>query len=84
MLYITVLGMVIGVILGVILAIMRLSPNPVLKTASWLYIFFFRGTPLLVQLVFWFNITALFPAPNLIDLGVPFGPSFIHAERERA
>ncbi len=76
-LYITVLGMVIGVVLGVILAIMRLSPNPVLKTASWLYIFFFRGTPLLVQLVMWFNIKALFPT---IDLGVPFGPSFIHAD----
>ncbi len=76
-LYMTALAMVVGVILGTILAIMRLSPNPVLKTASWLYIWFFRGTPLLVQFVFWFNIKALFPH---IDLGVPFGPSFIHAD----
>jgi polar amino acid transport system permease protein len=54
---------------------MRRSPNPIVSGASWLYIYFFRGTPLLVQIVFWFNISALFPK---IDLGVPFGPSFIH------
>ncbi|MGC9221586.1 MAG: amino acid ABC transporter permease [Solirubrobacteraceae bacterium] len=77
-LYLTVLAMVAGVILGVILAVMRLSPNPILKSASWLYIFFFRGTPLLVQIVFWYNIAALFPAPHhLIDIGIPFGPSLI-------
>jgi polar amino acid transport system permease protein len=68
--------MLVGVILGVILAVMRQSPNPVVSGASWLYIWFFRGTPLLLQIYFWFNITALFPK---IDLGVPFGPSFIHA-----
>lgn len=41
--YLTVLAMVVGVVLGVILAIMRLSPNPVLSSASWLYIYLFRG-----------------------------------------
>lgn len=77
--YLTALSMLIGVVLGVILAVMRLSPNPILKTASWIYIYVFRGTPLLVQIVFWFNISALFPAPqHLIDLGVPFGPALIH------
>ncbi len=60
-LYMTAMAMVIGAVFGTVLAVMRLSPNPVLKSASWLYIFFFRGTPLLVQFVFWFNITALFP-----------------------
>ena len=55
---------------------MRLSPNPVVSGASWLYIWFFRGTPLLVQLLFWYNIAALFPT---IALGVPFGPALIHA-----
>jgi polar amino acid transport system permease protein len=44
--------------------------------ASWVYIWFFRGTPLLVQLVFWNYIAALYPR---IDLGIPFGPAFIHA-----
>jgi polar amino acid transport system permease protein len=77
--YLTALAMLIGVILGVILAVMRLSPNPILKSASWIYIYFFRGTPLLVQIVFWYNISALFPAPNhLIDIGIPFGPALIH------
>jgi polar amino acid transport system permease protein len=46
-----------------------------LSGASWLYIFFFRGTPVLVQLLFWGFISALFPT---IDLGIPFGPSFVH------
>jgi polar amino acid transport system permease protein len=77
--YLTVLAMLIGVILGVILAIMRLSPNPILKSASWIYIYVFRGTPLLVQMIFWYNISALFPAPrHLIDIGIPFGPALIH------
>jgi polar amino acid transport system permease protein len=77
--YLTALSMLIGIILGVILAVMRLSPNPILKSASWLYIYLFRGTPLLVQIVFWFNISALFPAPHhLIDIGIPFGPALIH------
>ena len=56
---------------------MRLSPNPLLSGASWIYIWFFRGTPLLVQILFWFNIAALYPT---IGLGIPFGPSFIHLD----
>jgi polar amino acid transport system permease protein len=71
----TALSMLIGVVGGIALAVMRLSPNPLVKGVSGLYIFFFRGTPLLVQLLFWEFIAALYPT---IDLGVPFGPSFIH------
>ena len=71
----TVLGMAIGIALGVVLALMRLSGNPLLSSASWVYIWFFRGTPLLVQILIFFNIAALYP---MIDLGIPFGPSFIH------
>jgi polar amino acid transport system permease protein len=74
-LYLTVIAMAIGIVLGVLLAVMRRSPNPVVSGASWLYIWFFRGTPLLVQLLFWEFIAALYPT---IALGVPFGPSFIH------
>ncbi|HUA02822.1 MAG TPA: amino acid ABC transporter permease [Solirubrobacteraceae bacterium] len=74
--YMTFLAMVIGIVLGVIAAVMRLSPNPILSGASWLYIWFFRGTPLLVQILFWYNLQALFPT---ISLGIPFGPSFVHA-----
>jgi polar amino acid transport system permease protein len=72
----TALSMVIGVFLGVLAAVMRLSPNPVVAGASWLYIWFFRGTPLLVQLLFWGFIGALY---KKISLGVPFGgPALIH------
>jgi polar amino acid transport system permease protein len=71
----TVLGMAIGILLGVILALMRLSSNPLLSSSSWVYIWFFRGTPLLVQILFLNFIAALYPS---IDLGVPFGPSFVH------
>jgi polar amino acid transport system permease protein len=74
--YLTVLSMIIGIVLGVLAAVMRLSPNPIVSGASWLYIWFFRGTPLLVQVLFWYNIAALFPH---IAIGIPFtGPVFIN------
>lgn len=66
---ISVLATVIGLVLGVILAVMRLSHNEVLRWISTLYIGFFRGTPVLVQLIFWYNLAFLFP--NLI-LKIPF------------
>ena len=67
--------MVLAIALGVILAVMRLSPNPVLKTVSWVYLCIFRGTPIYVQLVFWGLIPTIY---QNIQLGVPFGPSFFH------
>jgi polar amino acid transport system permease protein len=73
----TVVSMVVGLVLGIVLAIMRLSPNPLVSGSSWFYIWLFRGTPVLVQLLFWNFISALYPS---IDLGIPFGPSFIHAD----
>jgi polar amino acid transport system permease protein len=57
----TVLAMVIGVVLGIVLAVMRLSPNPIVSYAAWLYIWFFRATPLLVQLLFWGFVGAVYP-----------------------
>ncbi|PRA81186.1 amino acid ABC transporter permease [Microbacterium sp. MYb66] len=57
----TVLSMVIGVVLGVVLAVMRQSANGVLRWIAGLYIWFFRGTPVLVQIVFWFNIALFVP-----------------------
>src|SRR5262249_19855487 len=69
------LGMVIGIAGGILLAVMRLSPNPLISGSSWVYIWVFRGTPLIVQVLLWFNISALYPT---IDLGIPFGPAFIH------
>jgi len=66
----TVVSMVVGITLGILFAVMRLSPNPVVAGFSWLYTWFFRGTPLLVQLLFWQFGGALF---HTISLGVPFG-----------
>jgi polar amino acid transport system permease protein len=71
----TAIAMGVGIVLGVVLAVLRLSPNPLLSSASWVYIWFFRGTPVLVQLLFWYNIAYLFPH---LTLGVPFGPAFVH------
>ena len=65
----TVLSMMIGVTLGVVLAVARISPNPVLRTVSWVYIWFFRGTPVLVQIIFWGNIGILF---ETVSIGIPF------------
>jgi polar amino acid transport system permease protein len=76
--WLTVVSMVIGILLGIVLAVMRQSPNKLISGFSWLYIWFFRGTPLLVQILFWSFIGALY---KYIDLGVPFGgPAIIHAK----
>src|SRR6201994_3592316 len=71
----TVLSMVLAIVLAVILAVMRLSPNPVFRSVSWVYLWIFRGTPVYVQLVFWGLIPTIYAN---IQLGVPFGPSFFH------
>lgn len=70
----TVLAMVFGILLGVLTAVMRLSPIRILSSVAWAYTWFFRGTPLLVQIIFWYNLAALFPT---IDVGIPLtGPVF--------
>jgi polar amino acid transport system permease protein len=74
-LQLTVYSMVLAILLGVLLAVMRLSPNPVFKSVSWVYLWIFRGTPVYVQLVFWGLIPTIYAN---IQLGVPFGPSFFH------
>jgi len=72
-LWLTAASMAMGVLLGIVLAVMRLSPNPVLSGSAWFYIWVFRGTPVLVQLVIWANLGSLY---RQISLGVPFGPGW--------
>ncbi|WP_327161224.1 amino acid ABC transporter permease [Streptomyces zaomyceticus] len=60
-LWLTAVVMALGFLLGTLLAVLRLSSNPVLRAVSWGYVWFFRSTPILVQLLFWFNIGALYP-----------------------
>ena len=76
-LQLTVYAMALGVILGVILSVMRLSPNPVFRTVSWVFLWIFRGTPVYVQLVFWGLIPTIY---QNIQLGIPFGPTFFHLD----
>ncbi|MBU6244796.1 MAG: amino acid ABC transporter permease [Actinomycetales bacterium] len=68
-LLLTFISMAVGILIGVIAAIARLSPNPVLRSVSAGYVWFFRGTPVLVQLIFWFNIGIIFPR---LGIGIPF------------
>lgn len=65
----TVFSMAIGIVLGLILAVMRMSPNPVVKSVAWVYLWIFRGTPVYVQLVFWGLASVIYK--NLF-LGVPW------------
>lgn len=63
----TVLSMLLGVALGIVLALMRQSANGVLRWVAGLYVWFFRGTPVLVQIVFWFNIALFVPTIGFGD-----------------
>ncbi|WP_399095173.1 amino acid ABC transporter permease [Streptomyces sp. BBFR2] len=76
-LMLTVLAMAVGIVGGVAVAVLRMSPNPVLARLSALYIWVFRGTPLLVQLLFWYFLSAIVP---VIGLGVPWGPTFFQVD----
>ncbi|MGB4137772.1 MAG: amino acid ABC transporter permease, partial [Microbacterium sp.] len=68
-LFLTAISMVLGVALAVLIAVMRLSENPVLRVIASVYAWFFRGTPLLVQIIFWGFLGALYAR---ITIGVPF------------
>ena len=75
-----VLAMAFGIALGIVVAIMRLSPNPVLKSVAAGYAWLFRGTPLILQLLLWFNLALVIPTigiPGLwsaraVDVMTPF------------
>ncbi|WP_276120144.1 amino acid ABC transporter permease [Pararhizobium qamdonense] len=69
-----VAAMVIGTAIGLLLAIARLSNSRLAQAFAGLYIWFFRGTPMLVQLIFWYNLATLFP--NL-SIAIPFGPTIV-------
>jgi polar amino acid transport system permease protein len=67
-LVLTVLSMVVSTLLAIFIAAMRLSTNPVLSGTSWLYVWLFRGTPLLVQIVLWGYLGLLY---SRLSVGVP-------------
>ncbi|HEV7260325.1 MAG TPA: amino acid ABC transporter permease [Bosea sp. (in: a-proteobacteria)] len=70
------LALAISSVIGLVTALMRLSGNPILVALSSTYVYLFRGTPMLIQLVFWFNaVPTMFPT---ITISLPFlpGPLF--------
>ena len=73
----TVYGTVLGFTLGVLLALMRLSGSPLLRGVAWAYVWAFRSIPLIVQLLFWFNLAYLY---RELGFGIPFGPVFWRVE----
>ncbi|GAB2808459.1 amino acid ABC transporter permease [Lentzea nigeriaca] len=73
----TVLGTVLGFALGIVVAVLRLSKSPFLQAVGWTYVWAFRSIPLIVQLLFWFNISYLY---QRLSLGIPFGPEFVSFE----
>jgi polar amino acid transport system permease protein len=75
--YLTVIAMAAGIVIGTIVALMRQSRSALINGAAYAYIWFFRGTPLLVQIIFWYNIASFVPR---VSLGIPFGPSFVSAD----
>ncbi|MFJ1937151.1 MULTISPECIES: amino acid ABC transporter permease [unclassified Kitasatospora] len=69
----TVYGTGLGFLLGAVVAAMRLSRSAILQSIAWAYVWVFRSIPLIVQLVFWFNLSYLY---KRFGIGIPFGPTF--------
>ena len=67
----TAISAVVSFAGGILVALGRLSTNPVLSTVSWLYVWLFRSVPLILVLVFLYNLGNLYPT---IGIGIPFGP----------
>lgn len=65
------ISMFLGILFGLVIAIMRMSPDRLLSGFAAGFLWFFRGVPLLVQLIFWYNMSTLFPE---VRISIPFGP----------
>lgn len=58
-LILTIIIMVLAIVVGTVIAIMRVSRSPILRAFASAYVWFFRGVPALIQLIFWFNLALL-------------------------
>jgi len=76
-LVLTAVAMILGCLIGLILALMKISRSLLLNVAADGYIWIFRGTPLLVQLLFWYNLASFLPS---LSIGIPFGPQFLEVD----
>jgi polar amino acid transport system permease protein len=68
--WMSIAAMALGIVLGVGTAIMRMSPNPVLQGVAMGYTWLFRGTPVILQLLLWFNLALVFPRLGFGDFSV--------------
>ncbi|WP_458114017.1 amino acid ABC transporter permease [Arthrobacter sp. R1-13] len=76
-LWLTAVCMVLGTVLGGVIGVMRMSKNKLLNSIAGFYVWFFRATPVLVQLIFWFNLSALYPT---LGVELPFGLTFLQVD----
>jgi len=76
----TVTAMVAGLILGAIVAGFRLSGSRVLSGLAAAYIWFFRGVPVVVLIIFFVYLAQLYP---YLSLGIPFGPQFVYFDTKQ-
>jgi polar amino acid transport system permease protein len=73
------ISMVVAVTIGLVAALMRLSGNPILSAVSAAYVYFFRGTPMLIQILFWYNaFPTMFPQ---LYIAIPFTDIVLVNER---
>ncbi|MGP0225149.1 amino acid ABC transporter permease [Paenarthrobacter sp. NCHU4564] len=63
-----VVSMAAAIVVGVIIALMRVSHNPVANAFAVFYVWLFRGLPLLVQILLWYNLALVFPK---LVFGIP-------------
>ncbi|MFT3906887.1 MAG: amino acid ABC transporter permease [Steroidobacteraceae bacterium] len=64
------LALLLAMVVGLLVALMRMSRSRLMRYLAGTYIYLFRGTPMLIQLLFWFNaIPAMFRS---IHIAVPF------------
>jgi polar amino acid transport system permease protein len=64
-----VVAQVSAIIIGIVIALMRISKNPVAQAFASAYTWLFRGLPVLLQILLWYNLALLFPR---LTVGVPF------------
>lgn len=70
-----VIAQAIAIVLGILIALLRLSANPVAKWFAAAYIWLFRGLPVLLQILIWYNLALIFPT---VSIPLPFGGYLVH------
>lgn len=66
---ISAFSMIIAIVLGLIAAIVRQSPSRLVSAPADFYVWLFRSTPVILQLLIWYNIALVFPTIDIPGLG---------------